>query len=475
MGLQRPAAISDVGRPEPRAERRIWHSEIAPDLFDSLLPLPYVFKKITGRGLSAASQGEHHMSRNSITRRSFVGAAAVATLAPCITPAKAAGPIRVISHRQPALEYYTDQMKKALPEGQVSVELMPIDKEVELASITMSSRSDAIDVAYLNDTTMQKFAASGWLEPLDDLWAKYKDEFKLDDFPKSVIESISYNGHIYSMPILTNTEMFFYREDLFKDNGVALPKTMQDYMEAAKKLHQGRVSGTVMTLKPVDGCLNEAHWYLNALGEGWFDKSWKPIFNQPAGVNAITTMKQMTAFAPRGFTSAANDESTINLQQGLAAMGLQWFTRAASMDDEKKSRFVGKINWIAPPGGGQRIANDGFAISKYSSKDKDAIFKMVATAASQESMQRGAEFAMPPRLSVLGDPGLAKKYRWYPGARASLEVGKPFPSMPDFLDVGAIVTRYILQAVTNEKEVKAALDQAAQETTELLQTRGYYK
>jgi multiple sugar transport system substrate-binding protein len=415
------------------------------------------------------------MNRNALTRRSLMGAVAATALAPYVRRANAAGPIRVISHRQPALEYYTDQMKKALPEGQVSVELMPIDKEVELASITMSARSDAIDVAYLNDTTMQKFAASGWLEPLDDLWKKYTDEFKLDDFPKSVIESISYNGHIYSMPILTNTEMFFYREDLFKENNLALPKTMPEYQEAAKKLHQGRVSGTVMTLKPVDGCLNETHWYLNAIGEGWFDGNWKPIFNQLAGVNAITMMKQMTAFAPRGFTSAANDESSINLQQGLAAMGLQWFTRAASMDDEKKSRFVGKINWIAPPGGGQRISNDGYAISKYSSKDKDAIFRMIATAADQKSMQRGAEFAMPPRLSVLDDPELAKRYRWYPAARASLEVGKPFPPMADFLDVGAIVTRYILQAVTNEKEVKVALDQAATETTELLQSRGYYK
>lgn len=416
------------------------------------------------------------MSRNPISRRVFVGATAATALAPyVITRAHAAGPIRVISHRQPALEYYTDQMKKALPDGQVSIELMPIDKEIELASITMSARSDAIDVAYLNDATLQKFAASGWLEPLDDLWAKYKDEFKLDDFPKSVVESVSHKGHIYSMPILTNTEMFFYREDLFKDNGLTPPKTMQEYLEAAKKLHQGRVSGTVMTLKPVDGCLNESHWYLNAVGEGWFDKDWKPIFNQPAGVQAITLMKQMTAFAPRGFTSAANDESTINLQQGLAAMGLQWFTRAASMDDEKKSRFVGKINWVAPPGGGQRIANDGFAISKFSSKDKDAIFRMIATAASQKSMQKGAEFSMPPRLSVLEDPELNKRYRWYPGARASLEVGKPFPPLPEFLDVGAIVTRYVLQAVTNEKDVKVALDLAAQETTELLKSRGYYK
>jgi ABC-type glycerol-3-phosphate transport system substrate-binding protein len=121
------------------------------------------------------------------------------------------------------------------------------------------------------------------------------------------------------------------------------------------------------------------------------------------------------------------------------------------------------------------MGNDGFAMSKFTSKDKDTIFRMMATAAGQQSMQKGAELAMPPRLSVLSDPELAKKYRWYPAARASLEVGKSFPQMPDFLDVGAIVTRYILQAVTNEKEVKAALDQAAQETTELLQTRGYYK
>jgi ABC-type glycerol-3-phosphate transport system substrate-binding protein len=169
-----------------------------------------------------------------------MGAAAATAFAPYVKRAYAAGPIRVISHRQPALEYYTDQMKKALPEGQVSVELMPIDKEVELASITMSARSDAIDVAYLNDTTMQKFAASGWLEPLDDLWGKYKDEFKLDDFPKSVVDSISYNGRIYSMPILTNTEMFFYREDLFKENSLTLPKTMQEYLEAANDVETRR-------------------------------------------------------------------------------------------------------------------------------------------------------------------------------------------------------------------------------------------
>ncbi|WP_422074286.1 extracellular solute-binding protein [Tranquillimonas rosea] len=389
-------------------------------------------------------------------------------------PAVAQDAIRVISHRQPALEYYTQKMVEALPEGRVTTELMPIDKELELASITMSSESDAIDVLYLNDTSFKRFAANGWLEPLDDLWEEYKDEYELDDFPQSVIDAVSYDGHIYSMPILTNTELFFYRKDLLEEAGIEPPETMDEYMQAAAEMDTARRAGTIMSLKPVDAALNEAHWYMNSIGDGWFDDEWRPIFNNEAGVEAITTMKEMSEYAPRGFTSHANDESTINLQQGLATMGLQWFTRAAAMDNPDQSRVVGQIDWVAPPGGGARVANDGFAISRFSSADKEEMFKMLAEAASKESMREGAKLAMPPRLSILEDQDLAQEYRWYPAARNALESGTPFPAMPDFLDVGEIVTRHILRAVTGEAEVKAALDQAAQETEELLADRGYY-
>jgi ABC-type glycerol-3-phosphate transport system substrate-binding protein len=402
------------------------------------------------------------------------GSAAVLVAATLSTPALAQDSIRIIGHRSPPGEYYSGVMQKALPEGRVTVELMPLDKELELAAITMSSKSDAIDVLYLTDSSLQRYAANGWLQPLDDLWEKYSDEYKLDDFPKTVMDAVSHDGHIYAMPILTNTELFFYRKDLFDEAGIEPPKTMDEYMEAAAKLNSGRMSGTIMSLKPVDAALNESHWYLNAIGDGWFDDKWHPIFNDEAGVAAITRLKEMSEYAPRGFTSHANDESTINLQQGLAAMGLQWFTRAATMDDPEKSRVVGKIDWVAPPGGGARVANDGYAISAFSSGDREEMFKMLAEAASVESMTVGAEYAMPSRLSVLENEDLASKYRWYPAARAALENGENFPTLPDFNDVGDIVTRHILRAITGEAEVQAALDQAAQETEELLKSRGYY-
>ena len=61
---------------------------------------------------------------------------------------------------------------------------MPIDKALELATIAMSSKADTIDIVYASESSFQTFVKNGWLRPLDDLWAKYRDEFKLDDFPR---------------------------------------------------------------------------------------------------------------------------------------------------------------------------------------------------------------------------------------------------------------------------------------------------
>ena len=216
-------------------------------------------------------------------------AAALAATALGAVAAKA-DPIRVISHRQPALEYYTSQMKAALPDGEVSVELMPIDKELELASITMSSGSDAIDVAYMNDGALQALRRERLARAAGRPLGEVQGRVQARRLPQSVMQAVSYDGHIYSMPILTNTELFFYRKDLFDEKGIEAAADDGGVSEDARRSNSGRMAGTIMSLKPVDAALNEAHWYMNAIGDGWFDENWKPIFNNEAGVKAITKL-----------------------------------------------------------------------------------------------------------------------------------------------------------------------------------------
>ena len=157
----------------------------------------------------------------------------------------------------------------------------------------------------------------------------------------------------------------------------------------------------------MDAALNEMHWYMNALGGAWFDEEMKPVFNDEAGVQAITMLDEITDSAQRGFTSAANDECTIALQQDVALMGMQWASRAAAMDDPEKSNVVGKIDWVAPPDGHQRVAADGYAISAFSSQDPETLFKIIATSSNEANMREAASMVLPPRRSLLNDPGAA--------------------------------------------------------------------
>ena len=383
--------------------------------------------------------------------------------------------IKVLSNRYPATEFYTKAMQEALPGVKVEVTMMPVDKVLEQTKIALSQASDAWDIVYVNDGIQQLYAKSGWLEPLDELWAKYRAQYTLDDIPDAVLDKYRYGKTLYAVPFNGNTMLFFYRADLFRDKGLRPPTTFEEYVKAAQALHSSTVAGTALSLKPVDAAQNEVHWYFNAFGAQWFDDKWRPTFNSPAGVKAIETMRAVSRFAPAGFTSHANDETTVNFQQGRVAMGIMWNPRAKAMDDPTKSQVVGKIDWVAPPGGGTKLALDGYAISRFSKKNKDTLFRIMAIASDEAHMRQVADVSAPVRNTVLSDPELVKKYRFYPGLLATLKVARPLPPLPEFPQVGEIVTRHVIEAVTGSGPVKPALDAAAREVEELLKKRGYYR
>jgi multiple sugar transport system substrate-binding protein len=414
------------------------------------------------------------MTSRHLSRRSLV-AATLAAPAILGARARAAGTIQMISHRYPALEYFAEKMRGAIPGTSVNTQLMPFDKALELITIAMSSKSDTPDIVYASDASFQTFARNGWLRPLDDLWAKYRDEFKLDDCPEAVRKTYMYEGKLYVVPHTLNTMMFFYRKDLFDAAGKAPPKTFIEYRDLAKSLNSPMRSGSVSCLKPVDAAINEAHWYFNAIGDGWFDKDWHPIFNDAKGVQAIEMMKEIAHYAQQGFTAAANDECMIAYQQDTGTMGLQWASRAKAMDDPAKSRVIKKIDWVAPPQGHGRNSGDGYAISAFSKQDPDTLFRIIATSSNQANMRGAASLIIPPRQSLLDDPELRQANRFYPAALASYDTGLAAPALPEFYAVGEFITRRILQAVTGEMAVKPALDAAAQETTDFLKGHGYYK
>lgn len=396
-------------------------------------------------------------------RRGILRAAVLLPLAaPAI--ARAAAPVQLISHRYPALEFYAKQMAQAVPGVAVEARLMPFDKALELQRVMLSAHADGVDLLYTTDTTVLEFARNGWLRPLDDLWQRFKNEFALGDFADKVMQAFTVGGHIYVMPHNVTVMLMFLRKDLMDAAGLREPRTVAEYRDLAKALNTPRRAGTVSCLKPVDATLNEAHWYLNALGDGWFGPGWTPSFDSAKGIAAIDMLRQVTASAQPGFTAAGNDECTVALQQDLAAAGLQWSTRAKAMDDPAASKVVGKMTWIAPPQGGARFSTDGYAISAFSKQDPETLFRIIAHSASEASMHAAGALILPPRRRLQTDPDRAKISPSWPAAAEAMNTSALFPALPDFYTLGDGIARHIQAGVTGQAPIAAAMHEAATET-----------
>ena len=381
--------------------------------------------------------------------------------------ARAQEPIQVLSHRYPALEAYAAKLRSSLPGVTVNTQLMPWQKVLELSTINLSAKSSAVDIYYVIDSAYRTYAKNGWIRPLDDLWARYKKEFSLSDYADAAVEAYTYKGSIYAIPFALNTL-------LFDADGKTAPKTIQEYHDLAKHFHNPKRAAALACMKPIDPVLTSCGWYLNALADGWFDKDWKPIFNSAKSVEAIERVKEITQYAQRGYTAAANDECMITLQQDGAVMGPQNSSRALAMDDPVKSRVVGKFEWAPLPQGGGRISLDGYAISSFTKQDPDTLFRIIASAGSSENLKGLAHLASPARTSVLYDAQIAQKNRYYPAALESLKIGRTDPGLPEWHAVGQFISTRLLQAIAGQMPIKEAVDAAAKETEQYLRQHGYY-
>ncbi|MFI4982168.1 MAG: hypothetical protein ACHQIO_17610, partial [Nevskiales bacterium] len=146
-----------------------------------------------------------------------------------------------------------------------------------------------------------------------------------------------------------------------------------------------------------------------------------------------------------------------------------------TMDDPQKSRVVGKVAWAVQPGGKQPMVTDVYCLPRAGTKDKDMLFRMMATALSEANQRNALDMALPYRKSILADPSLTAKYRYYPAAAEALAVAELPPHLPEFNEALEPACRRIVAAITGEMEIKPALELAAKEVEAVIEKHGYYK
>lgn len=366
----------------------------------------------------------------------------------------------------------------------INIAEFPYANLFEKELIDLNARTGAYDLIMLDDPWFPKFASLSVLTDFAPLLQKRGKSAPDDDFAATSIalgRSPYQTGALYALPYVGNSQLFFYRKDLFQKHNLKEPATWDDVLNAAKTISEqetngapggGKIYGYVMRAAQGNAAVADFMPIFWAFGGEMFDGKGQPTVNSPEGIAALKFMIELGKYSPPGYASFNADEVGAHLLQGTAAMSINWPAWISSFSDPEKSRVIGKMEFGQMPAaknpGRAEIGNWLIAIPR-DAKNPEAAMDFLLWATSAEQMKLSAQRGNPPtRKSLFNDPQLVAKFPSYPAQLRSLESSRPRPRTPLWNEIENAFGIYLSKANSGELSAEAAMNQANAEIEKIV-------
>ena len=358
----------------------------------------------------------------------------------------------------------------------INIAEFPYANLFEKELIDLNAHSAAYDLIMLDDPWFPKFASLNVLSDLTPLLQKRGKTAPDNDFVASsmaLCREPYKTGTLLALPYVGNSQLFFYRKDLFQKHSLKEPATWDDVLAAAKTFSEqeinggpggGKVYGYVMRAAQGNAAVADFMPIFWAFGGEMFDANGQPTVNSSEGIAALKFMIELGKYSPPGYASFNADEVGAHLLQGTAAMSINWPAWISSFSDTAKSQVLGKMEFGQLPGaknpGRAEIGNWLIAIPR-DAKNVEAAMDFLLWATSREQMKLSAQRGNPPtRRSLFTDPELVAKFPSYPAQLRSLESSRPRPRTPQWNEIENAFGIYLSKANSGELTPEDAMNRA---------------
>ena len=348
----------------------------------------------------------------------------------------------------------------------IEVVELPYANLFEKESLDLTSRTGAYDVVMMDDPWFPKLAADSALTPLP----RPPDA----DFLASTLAVCRNAGTFYALPYVGNSQLFFYRKDLFEKYKLGPPDRWQNVLKAAQTIGAGeKMYGYVMRAAPGNSAVADFMPLLWAFGGDIFDAQGKPSLTKPEAIDALRFMLELGKVSPPGYAGFNADEVSAHLLQGTAAMSINWPAWIDAMDDPSKSKIAGKIEFAQMPSArlpGVAELGSWLLAVPAASPHRDAAFDFIYWATDAAQMSQAALRGNPPtRRSVFLSPDLLKKFRAFPAQLAALEGARPRPRTTQWNEIENAFGVALSQANAGAISAETAMQQANKEIAAILE------
>jgi len=327
--------------------------------------------------------------------------------------------------------------------------------------ITSIGAGAAPDVMYIASRWIPVLADMGAIIPLDEYITPEKRELYYD----MVWDTVTYNGHVYGVVRAMSTKVFIYNKKLFEENGVKIPTTWDELLEAAKKIHNPArgVYGIAMAGKRFVSTVTQFLQYLYANDGKIVDEKGNVVIDKPNAVRALEFYKELSNYAQPGIIEWTREDLIKLFETGKVGMYIDHVHNALKAIEKGVD-----VGFFLIPGGPDSvkrystvIVTDCIAISSQTKK-KDLALKFMNY---MTSFEKQAEWDLklgfvPPMVKEKDLPEFQKWY-WKPYIEA-IKYGYPQSAgVKDWEGTQEVLLDAIQSVLLGQSDAKAALSQAA--------------
>jgi multiple sugar transport system substrate-binding protein len=336
----------------------------------------------------------------------------------------------------PHADYQKEVIKGYAP---ASVRIDDIDygslKQKQLTSFQAAKGTGNYDVVWVNSQWMKEYVDAGYIIPIDDLAKKYKLDTSI--YAKGMLDGCIFGGKTYGLPTYSQCLILAYDSAAFAKAGLAVPKTADELVAAAKYFKEKEGTGIAIPAKQGGAAATLYSQILFSSDGFYFDKNGKLDLLSEQSIYAATIYKQLAQYSVPGVLAWHHDETAAAVRTKVAPIGTVMSGLANQFADPEKSKIVDTVKYATLGGKTAKAsANNAFwvwAIAK-NSNDVDASFKFISwfTSPAIEKMQTLKNQQISAITSLSSDPEVIKAAPWLPVVMTQLANGKMDPALKNF-------------------------------------------
>jgi multiple sugar transport system substrate-binding protein len=333
------------------------------------------------------------------------------------------------------------------------------------------------DAAYVDAGTVAAFASRKSLVNLDGYIGR-SEVVDPKDYVEAFKTSTVFEKSMYGLPFDGESTGLFYRKDLFEAAGItAPPKTWDEFTAAAAALTKPEQKQYGYALFAPESAYYWYPWLWQHGGKLLSDDGKQVLFNSPEAKQAADYYVGLTKYAPKDFLNSNSYDGRVAFATGKVGMYMAgaWF---AGVLDGEFPKIKGK--WAAAPlpqgsaGCATTIAGDSLVLFSAGAK-QDAAWKWIEFLSKPENVAQwtyksAGSTLLPPRTSLLQSADLKKSKPILGGFAEAMKCGVAnVIANPDWPKIEEKLNEQLGKAMYGEQSASAALDQAADEASDILE------